>query len=74
MIFGGRRKLHVGSGIQAGLHGILDDADDEADTHHLHGDVIADAEQRAGHWNKQQRATGHTGSAACAERRHHNEI
>ena len=68
MVFGGGRELHIGRGVQAGFHGILDDADDEADAHHLHGDVVADAEQRAGHRDEQQRAACHAGRAACAER------
>ena len=58
MIFGGRRKLHIGSGIQAGLHRILNNANDEADTHHLHGDIVGDAEQGAGHGDQQQGTAG----------------
>ena len=37
---GGRGEQHVGGGVQCRLAGVLDDADDEADAHHLHGDVV----------------------------------
>ena len=48
-VLGGGREHHVGRGVQARLAGILDNADDEADADNLHGDIVADAEQRAAH-------------------------
>ena len=53
---GGRGEQHVGGGVQCRLAGVLDDADDEADAHHLHGDVVGNAEQAARHGNQQQGA------------------
>ena len=41
--------------------------------HHNPYPLVYRCFKESGHWNKQQRATGHTGSAACAERRHHRQ-
>ena len=37
----------------------LDDSDHEAGSDHLHGDVVADAEERARHRYEKQRAAGY---------------
>ena len=48
VIFRSGGKFHVTGGVQGSFHGILHHADDKADTDHLHGDIIGDAEQAAG--------------------------
>ena len=48
------REEHIASAVECGLDRVLHHADDEADGDCLHGHIIADAEERAGHWNKQQ--------------------
>ena len=70
MILGGRGELHVAGGVQRSLHRVLDHADDEADTDHLHGHIVGDAKQGAGHGDEQQRAAGHAGSAAGTQSGH----
>ena len=65
---GGEQR--VGRGIDGGLNGVLNDADDEADADDLHGNIVGDAEQGAGHGDEQQRAARNAGRAARAERRH----
>ena len=54
VIFRSGGKFHVTGGVQGSFHGILHHADDKADTDHLHGDIIGDAEQGAGHGDQQQ--------------------
>ena len=66
----GGGEQNVGGGVQGGLAGVLNDADDEADAHHLHGDVVGDAEHAAGHGDQQQGAAGHAGSAAGSQSGH----
>ena len=70
MILGGGGKLHVTGRVQGRLHRVLHHADDEADTHHLHGNIIGDAEQGAGHGDQQQGAAGHAGSTAGTQSAH----
>ena len=70
MILGGGGKFHVTGRVQRGLYRVLHHADDEAHAHHLHGDVVGDAEQRAGHGDQQQGAASHAGSAAGAQSAH----
>ena len=70
MILSGGGELHVAGGVQCSLHRVLDHADDEADTDHLHGHIVGDAKQGAGHGDEQQRAAGHAGSAAGAQSGH----
>ena len=55
VIFRSGGKFHVTGGVQGSFHGILHHADDEADTDHLHGDIIGDAKQGAGHGDQQRR-------------------
>ena len=63
-ILGGGREHHVGRGVQARLAGILDNADDETDADNLHGNIVADAEQRAAHGDEQKCPAGHARRAA----------
>ena len=63
---GGEQR--IGRGVDGGLDGVLNDADDEADADDLHGDVIGDAEQGAGHGDEQQRAARNAGRAARGSR------
>ena len=55
VILGGGGKLHVTGRVQGRLHRVLHHADDEADTYHLHGNIIGDAEQGAGPFFVQRR-------------------
>ena len=48
VILGGGGELDVTGRVQGRFHGVLHDADDEADADDLHGDVVRDAEQGAG--------------------------
>lgn len=66
--FGGGGEEHVAAGVERRLDGVLYDADDEADAHGLHGYVVADAEERAGHRHEQQRAAGHARRATGTQR------
>ena len=70
---GGGGEQHVGGGVQSGLAGVLDHADDKADGHHLHGHVIGDAEQGAGQGDQQQGAAGHAGGPAGGHGGHQAE-
>ena len=63
----GSGEQNVGGRVQSGFAGVLDNADDEADGDNLNGDVVGDAEQRAGKRDQQERAAGNTGSASCAD-------
>lgn len=63
-VFGGGGEQHVAAAVQGRFTGVFDDADDEAHAHHLHGDVIADAERGTGHGDQQQGTPGHPGSPA----------
>ena len=65
--FRGGGKQHVAGGVDRRFTGILNDADDEAHRHDLHGDIIIDAKHGAGHRDQQQGAAGHARSAAGAE-------
>ena len=65
---GGEQR--IGRGVDGSLERVLNDADDETDADDLHGDVVGDAEQGAGHGDEQQRAARNAGRAARAERRH----
>lgn len=49
-----RRKEHITAAVEGGFDGVLNDTDDEADSDRLHGDIIADTEERASHRNEQQ--------------------
>ena len=53
---GGSREQHIGGTVQRSLAGILDNADDEADTHDLHSNIVADAERSTGHRYQEQGA------------------
>ena len=70
MVFGGGGKFHVTGGVQRSLNGVLNNANDEANANNLHGNIIGNAKQRAGHGDEQQRTARNTGSAACAQSRH----
>ena len=70
MVFGGGGKFHVTGGVQRSLNGVLNNANDEANADDLHGNIIGNAKQRAGHGDEQQRTARNTGSAACAQSRH----
>ncbi|CEL30282.1 hypothetical protein SRM1_03640 [Pseudomonas fluorescens] len=61
-------KQHVGGGVQRGFGGILQHANNETYRNHLHGDLAWNAKQAARQRDQQQRATGHTRSAAGADR------
>ena len=67
MVFGDGGEESVGGRVEGGFDGVLDDADDEADGDGLHGDVVADAEEGAGHRDEEEGAAGHPGGAAGAE-------
>ena len=56
--FRGGGKQHVAGGVDRRFTGILNDADDEAHRHDLHGDIIIDAKHGAGHRDQQQGAAG----------------
>ena len=73
MIFRSGGKFHVTGGVQGSFHGILHHANDKADTDHLHGDIIGDAKQGAGHGDQQQGAASHAGSAAGTQSTHHRK-
>ncbi len=55
---------HVGTGIQGGFGGVLDDTDDKAHRHHLHRHIQRYAKQGAGQGNQQQTARRHATGAA----------
>ena len=55
MVFGGSGKFHVTGGVQRSLNGVLNNANDEANADDLHGNIIGNAKQRAGHGDEQQR-------------------
>ena len=57
----------VAGGVESGFDGVLDYADDEADGDRLHGDVVGDAEEGAGHRDEEEGAAGHARGAAGAE-------
>ena len=64
MVFGGGGKFHITGGVQRSLNGVLNNANDEANADDLHGNIIGNAKQRAGHGDEQQRTARNTGSAA----------
>ena len=43
------RKHNITGRVQSRLNGILDDADDKTNADDLHGDIVGNAEQGAGH-------------------------
>ena len=53
VILGRSGEEHIATGVEGGLHAILDDADDETDCNGLHRHIIADAEERTGHGYQQ---------------------
>ena len=63
-ILGACGEKSVARGVQGGLDGILHDADDESDAHHLHCHVRGDTENRARHGNQKQRAASNSRRAA----------
>ena len=58
---------NIAGGVQSSLNGVLNNADDEADCYDLHGDIIGDTEEGAGHRDEEQGAAGNTGSTAGTE-------
>ena len=70
MVLGGGGELHVTGRVQGSLNRVLHHADDEADAHHLHGDIVGNAEQGAGHGDQQQGTAGHAGSTAGTQSAH----
>ena len=61
------RENNVRGAVQGRFAGVLDNADDEADAHDLHGDIIGDTEDGAGKGNQHKGAAGDAGTAAGAE-------
>ena len=66
LVVGGSGEQRVGKGVKGRFNGVLNNADYEANSNNLHGDIVADAEQGAAQRNKKQGAAGNTGSTAGA--------
>ena len=64
VVLGGGGKEDVARGVQSGLQAVLDDAHDKAHAHHLHGNVVGNAEEGAGHGNQEEGTAGHARGAA----------
>ena len=60
-------EKHVATAVEGSLDRVLHHTNDEAYGDCLHGHIIADAEERAGHGNKHQRTTRHARGTAGAE-------
>ena len=65
--FGGGGEEGVAAGVECRLDRILYHADDKADGHSLHGHIVADAEEGAGHGDEQQAASRHARGDAGTE-------
>lgn len=63
------RKQDVCRRVESRFRRVLKDADDEADADDLHGNVIGDAEEAAGHGNEEQGSSGNAGSTAGTDSR-----
>ena len=72
-LLGGSRKKYITAAVEGGFDGVLNDTDDETDGYRLHGDIIADTEERASHRDKEQRTTGNTRSATSTEGSNHTQ-
>ena len=60
VVFGGGGEEDIAAGVEGGFYAILDYADDKADGYGLHGNVVADIEERTSHGYQQQRTSGYT--------------
>ena len=45
------REKQVGRRVQGCLYRVLDNADNKSNSYYLHGDIIGNSEERAGHRN-----------------------
>ena len=66
---GSCREEDVCRRVEGRFGRVLEDADDEADADDLHGDIIGDTEEAAGHGDQQQRAAGNAGSTTGTDGR-----
>ena len=71
VVLGGGGEEGVAAAVEGRLDGVLHHADDEAYGDGLHGHVVADAEEGAGHGDEQQASAGHARGAAGAEGGYH---
>ena len=53
---------NIAGTVERRFAGVLQNANDEAYTYNLHGDIITDTERSTGNRNEQQRTAGNTGS------------
>lgn len=80
-VFGITALGEVGSGceedicrrVEGRFCRVLEDTDDEADADNLHGNIIGDAEEAAGHGDQQQGPAGDAGSPAGTDGRENAE-
>ena len=80
-VFGITALGEVGSGceedicrrVEGRFRRVLEDADDEADADNLHGNIIGDAEEAAGHGDEQQGPACDAGSPAGTDGRENAE-
>ena len=60
-------EKHIATAVEGGLDGVLHHTNDKTYGDCLHGHIVADAEERTRHRNKQQRTTRHARGTASAE-------